>query len=193
MFDNQHMALDYALASRPRGLDIGDEVRYTDRAFTVLALQQWALPKGSRAVGLVWKGTCANCGEEWYQLTETRTSYLAEECGVCDLAGVPAPTHDELVGINILDETPALAQPASVEERYGTNELHILSVIKRDYAEVESAAEAPFVAHCAALLPKPREGVRDQRVYLTRRALHSLAARKNPQVSLEHGRVIFCM
>jgi hypothetical protein len=195
MFDNQHMALEYALASRPRGLKIGDEVCYADRTFTVFALQQWALAKGACAVGLVWKGTCANCRDEWYQLTETRASYLAEECGVCDLAGVPAPTHDVLVGENIMHEVPAAAkpQPAPVEERYGSNELHILDVIKRDYVDAESANEALFVAHCASLLPVPREGIRDQRLYLTRRALQSLVKRKNAQVAVEHGRVIFCM
>jgi hypothetical protein len=83
MFDNQRSAIEYALASKPRGLEIGDEVRYADRAFEVFALQQWALAKGTQDVGLVWVGFCAGCGNGWYQLTETRVSQLADLCERC--------------------------------------------------------------------------------------------------------------
>ncbi|MFZ9627309.1 MAG: hypothetical protein ACO3AD_18780, partial [Burkholderiaceae bacterium] len=87
MHSNQASALRFALDSRPRGLKIGDRVCYADKTFSVLAIQQWAFNKGGYAVGLVWSGTCSNCGGVWYQLTETRVTHLNEECPKCDLVG----------------------------------------------------------------------------------------------------------
>lgn len=76
--------------------------------------------------------------------------------------------------------------------RYGANERHVLEVIESEYAAVESASEALFVARCADLLPKPDAGKRDQRLFLMRRAVQSLVKRKDGPLAVEHGRVIFC-
>lgn len=194
MFDNQRSAIEYALASKPRGLEIGDEVRYADRAFEVFALQQWALAKGTQDVGLVWVGFCAGCGNGWYQLTETRVSQLADLCERCSPAEQDVCTHDETVGDNLIFGTyKHSGKPSRGIVRYGQNERHMLDVISREYADVESVAETELIARCAELLPPPDEGKRDQRVFLMRRSLQSLVKRKNSQVALEHGRVIFCM
>lgn len=77
--------------------------------------------------------------------------------------------------------------------RYGANERHVLEVIESEYAAVESASEALFVARCADLLPKPDAGKRDQRLFLMRRAVQSLVKRKDGPLAVEHGRVIFCL
>jgi hypothetical protein len=194
MFDNQRSAIEYALASRPRGLEIGDEVRYADRAFEVFALQQWALAKGAHEVGLVWVSFCPGCGNGWYQLTETRVSHLAEVCERCSPAEQHACTHDEAVGGNLTFGTyKHSGRPNRGAVRYGTNERHMLEVLNREYAGDGSVAEGVLVARCAELLPPPAEGKRDQRLFLMRRALQTLLRRKNTQVTLEHGRVIFCM
>ena len=196
MFDNQKDALRHALASRPRGMKPGDSVCYNDRTFTVLAIQQWGFNNYKVAVGLVWSGSCAHCGSVWYQLSETRVQVLHEECPKCDLAGVYGPvTLDAVVAQNLLQRggVPAPVEPPQPkEERYGANEKHILGVIDEEYAGKADEAEALFVARCAELLPKPDEGKRDQRYFLMRRALQSLAKRENGPVAIEHGRVIFC-
>lgn len=76
--------------------------------------------------------------------------------------------------------------------RYGANERHVLEVIESDYRAVTDVSEAVFTSHCADLLPKPDEGKRDQRHFLMRRAVQSLAKRKDGPIALEHGRVVFC-
>lgn len=191
VFDNQQYALAHALASRPRGMKIGDSVRYNDRTFAVLAIQQWSFNKGNFAVGLVWTGTCAHCGRVWYQLSETRVTHLNEECPSCDLVGVCGPTLDAQVAQNLLQHGAAPAAPPK-EERYGVTEQHILDVIGKEFGDTHSVTEPAFVAHCAEMLPKPDAGKRDQRYFVTKRALQSLAKRENGPIALEHGRVIFC-
>jgi hypothetical protein len=197
MFDNQRSAIEYALASRPRGLEIGDKVCYADRAFEVFALQQWALAKGAQEVGLVWAGFCEACGNGWLQLTETRVSHLVEVCENCSDA--VAPTHcsyDGTVGDNLLSgerPTQPNGRPSRGVVRFGAQERHVLDVIGREFTDIESVAETILVARCAELLPPPAEGKRDQRVFLMRRALRSLCKRKDGPLALEHGRVIFCM
>lgn len=83
-------------------------------------------------------------------------------------------------------------KPSRGVVRYGANERHVLEVIESEYAAVESASEALFVARCAELLPKPDAGKRDQRLFLMRRAVQSLVKRKDGPLAVEHGRVIFC-
>ena len=196
MFDNQRSAIEYALASRPRGLEIGDKVCYADRAFEVFALQQWALAKGTQEVGLVWAGFCEVCSNGWLQLTETRLSHLAEVCESCSDA--VAPTHcsyDGTVGDNLLSgERPTSpdGRPSRGVVRFGANERHVLDVIAREYADIESENADAFIARCAELLPAREDGKRDQRVFLMRRAIQSLCKRKDGPLVLEHGRVIFC-
>lgn len=83
-------------------------------------------------------------------------------------------------------------RPTKGVVRYGANERHVLEVIESEYAAVESASEALFVARCAELLPKPEAGKRDQRMFLMRRAVQSLVKRKDGPLAVQHGRVIFC-
>ena len=196
MFDTQQEAIEYALDSRPRGMEIGDKVCYADRAFEVLALQQWAFREGAHTVGLVWAGFCANCGIGWHQLTETRVSRLEDVCGRCSAAAPQDPrTHDETVGANLIFGTYVHNGGAKTGRgvvRYGANERHVLDVIEREFGDVESADEVAFIAHCAELLPARDDGRRDQRIFLMRRALQSLAKRKDGPVVVVKGRVIFC-
>ena len=83
-------------------------------------------------------------------------------------------------------------KPSRGVVRYGANERHVLEVIESDYRAVTDVSEAVFTSHCADLLPKPDEGKRDQRHFLMRRAVLSLAKRKDGPIALEHGRVVFC-
>ena len=76
--------------------------------------------------------------------------------------------------------------------RYGANERHVLEVIESEYADQTDASEALFVARCSELLPPPDPGKRDQRMFMMRRAVQSLAKRKDGPLALQHGRVIFC-
>ena len=92
-------------------------------------------------------------------------------------------------------ETPVAKvedKPGRGVVRYGSHERHMLEVIETDYAAATDVSEAVFVGHCASLLPTPDQGKRDQRVFMMRRAVQSLAKRKDGPVALEHGRVIFC-
>lgn len=196
MFGNQQEAIEYALDSRPRGMEIGDEVRYADRAFEVVALQQWAFPKGTHTVGLVWAGFCADCGIGWHQLTDTRVSHLADVCERCgDVVAQTPCTHDETVGANLIFGTyvhSAGAKTSQKEVRFGANERHVLEVIEREFGDVESVDEIAFIARCAELLPAREDGKRDQRVFLMRRAVQTLCKRKEGPLVLAKGRVIFC-
>ncbi len=83
-------------------------------------------------------------------------------------------------------------KPSRGVVRYGAHERHVLEVIETDYAAVEKATEASFVARCAALLPVPDPGKRDQRVFLMRRAVQSLVKRKDAPIAVHQGNVVFC-
>ena len=83
-------------------------------------------------------------------------------------------------------------KPSRGVVRYGAHERHVLEVIETDYAAVEKVTEASFVARCAALLPVPDVGKRDQRVFLMRRAVQSLVKRKDGPIVLDQGCVVFC-
>jgi hypothetical protein len=83
-------------------------------------------------------------------------------------------------------------KPSKGVVRYGANERHVLEVIESEFAAVSDVSEAVFTARCADLLPKPDAGKRDQRHFMMRRAVQSLAKRKDGPIALEHGRVIFC-
>lgn len=196
MFDNQADALGYALASRPRGLKCGDTVKYMDHHFEVVAVQQWLVKNTPHAVGLVWGGRCSECESDWYQLTETRVGTLAETCSACaEETRIEPPTLDTVVANNLMADTGfeiRFSRPRGSALRYGATERHIMDVIDNEYAEVDSTNEVPFVARCAELLPPPNEGKRDQRVFVIKRAVQSLAKRKNGPIALEMGRVIFC-
>lgn len=196
MFDNQKDALRHALASRPRGMKPGDSVCYNDRTFTVLAIQQWGFNNYKAAVGLVWSGSCAHCGSVWYQLSETRVQVLHEECPKCDLAGVYGPvTLDAVVAQNLLQRggVPApVEHPQPKEERYGAVEQHVIKFIATECNQINGDCASAFARRCADTLPPPASGKRDQRSFLVKRAMQSLAQRKDPHIMLEHGHVIFC-
>jgi len=81
-------------------------------------------------------------------------------------------------------------KPSRGVVRYGANERHVLEVIESEYADVADVAEHVLVNRCAEMLPQPDK--RDQRKFLMRRAIQTLAKRKDGPLAVEHGRVIFC-
>ena len=77
-------------------------------------------------------------------------------------------------------------------QRYGNAERHVLEIIEIEYAAETSAPFSVLVDKCAAAMPAPDAGKRDQRKYTAQRAIQSLAKRKDGPLAIEHGKVVFC-
>lgn len=82
-------------------------------------------------------------------------------------------------------------RPRMPSERLGRHERHVLEIAEAEFGSVESVALADLVSACAAALPEPIQGKRDDRRFQINRAVQSLARRKEAPLAVIGGKVLF--
>jgi hypothetical protein len=154
----------------------------------VAALQTWGRPSGSVITGLVWVGSCLECGAWWAQLSATQPSVLHENCDKCSGR---APLFDGRIAEAFAAAPPEGEARSQFEGRGGRIETHLEEVALL-FSVVGVVTVDAFVQKAVDTLPAPRSGKRDVRRQQVVRAVYALNKKQNGPLRLEGENIIIC-
>lgn len=188
---SKEKVLQELMFSNPRGADVGTKVSYVEGntcfAFRVEAEQVWRGGDKQRVMGLVWAGTCAACGDGFFQLTPTHPTDFNHHCQFCSQQRFETfNSHDT----RVFDPQRLKIVTAPYVKRRGRVETLVLETIKRLDAHTMTATD--LIDAVVARMPAPEEDKRDTRKFTVTRALNTLNREKDGLLKLQGDLVIFC-
>lgn len=175
--------------NNPRGADVGTKVSYVEGntcfAFRVEAEQVWSGGDKRRVMGLVWAGTCAACGDGFFQLTPTHPTDFNHHCPFCSQQRFETFNSRDT---RVFDPQRHKIVTAPYVKRYGRVEMLLLETLKQ--LEVEVIDTTDLIDAVVDQMPEPEGDKRDTRRFTLRRALNTLNREKDGLIALDGDRVI---
>lgn len=172
----------------PRGAQPSTVVVQDGMNYTVHATQVWETANGPLPMGLVWRGACACCRLEFYQLTPTHPKDLRALCDGCQYAANEHWRHD--LHDYIKPRTAKWAEFLGSVKRRGKIETLVLEVVLAEGRNRVPAEE--IVNRSIARIAPPEDGKRDTRRQIVVRALETLGKEKGGPVQITDGVVFVC-
>lgn len=188
---SKEKVLQELMFSNPRGADVGTKVSYVEGnarvTFRVEAEQVWQSGDKTRVMGLVWAGTCAACGDGFYQLTPTHPTDFNHHCQFCSQQRFETFNSKDT---RLFDPQRLKIVTTPYVKRRGWIETLVLETIKRLGADTMTTTD--LIDAVVAQMPEPGVGKRDTRRATAIRALNTLSREKDGPIRFDGSRVVFC-